>query len=558
LAYVFSLTRLTSLGACACLLYIVAFWRLGAVTFWDPDEAHYAETTREMIASGDWFAPYYNSVPFFDKPIYFHWLQAVPMMAAGPTEAAARLVPAIAQVALVATTGWLGVQLASPAVGLMAALLLACNPGVFGLARYAILDAPFTACLFGGVSLLAVAAVKGRRRLEWPGYLLIGCAVCLKGPLALALSGLTFGVAIAVSPEGRRRLLNLRWGRGLALAVAMAVPWYVYMWRRFDSAFVDGYFLNENLHLFARPLYANQPPWWFYLGILATGFLPWTGLLLGRAYDQLRDAITRKRRMDLFDVLLWSWTLAVVGFFSLSKFKLDHYVFPAAPALCLIAARAWSDVRGESTASNQGSRIGAWLIGPLLCVAGIVLGFLALQRLSLPASFLVVPGAVGVLGGAALVRYARPSRAGSGPPWLAVAALGVFYVGILVWVMPSLERGKVIPDIARWVAARTHSGERVATFRLNRWNTAFRFYVDRHVAMLESDEDARRFFTDPSDYYCVMTASHFEALKQAGVPMTAVYRREGLWATSGKALWRVGERPTEFVVAKRADRPLGP
>ena len=27
------------------LLFVVLFWRLGAPTFWDPDEAHYAETT---------------------------------------------------------------------------------------------------------------------------------------------------------------------------------------------------------------------------------------------------------------------------------------------------------------------------------------------------------------------------------------------------------------------------------------------------------------------------------------------------------------------------------
>ena len=39
------------------LVYVVLFWRLGVPTFWDPDEAHYAETSREMIASGDYLAP---------------------------------------------------------------------------------------------------------------------------------------------------------------------------------------------------------------------------------------------------------------------------------------------------------------------------------------------------------------------------------------------------------------------------------------------------------------------------------------------------------------------
>ena len=62
--------------AVAALLFIVLFWRLGSPTFWDPDEAHYAETSRELLRTGEWLAPFYNERPFFDKPILFHWLQA--------------------------------------------------------------------------------------------------------------------------------------------------------------------------------------------------------------------------------------------------------------------------------------------------------------------------------------------------------------------------------------------------------------------------------------------------------------------------------------------------
>src|SRR5881396_4087942 len=71
-------------------VFVVLFWRLGASSVWDPDEAHYAETTRELLASGDWLAPYYNDQPFFDKPILFHWLQAIPMAVAGTPALGAR------------------------------------------------------------------------------------------------------------------------------------------------------------------------------------------------------------------------------------------------------------------------------------------------------------------------------------------------------------------------------------------------------------------------------------------------------------------------------------
>src|SRR3954463_4042261 len=90
------------------VIFFVLFWRLGEPTFWDPDEAHYAETTREMVATGDWWAPYYNEEPFFDKPVLFHQLQGAAMVALGPTELAARLVPALASFGLVLVTAWFG------------------------------------------------------------------------------------------------------------------------------------------------------------------------------------------------------------------------------------------------------------------------------------------------------------------------------------------------------------------------------------------------------------------------------------------------------------------
>jgi 4-amino-4-deoxy-L-arabinose transferase-like glycosyltransferase len=527
-------------------------WRLGAPTFWDPDEAHYAETSRELILTGDWPAPYYNQQPFFDKPILFHWLQSTAMRLTADPEQGARLVPALASVVLVWITWWLGTRLAGPDVARTAALLLSVNPGVFTLSRYAILDTLFSAFLFGGVSLVAVAALRNRPRLQYPGYVLVGLATFTKGPVALVLCGVGFALSIALSRDARQRLLSLRWIVGLGIAIAVPLPWFVYMLWRFGDAFIQGYFLNENVLLFATPLYANQPPWWFYLGILATGLLPWTALIVGRLIDQGR-ALVRGRQVDTFDVFLWSWTIGIVAFFSFSKFKLDHYVFPTAPALCLICARAWIEARTSMLgAANKATGIGLRLVGPTLIAAGAGVAGFMLWRLHLPPDALVVAAGLAAAGVWATVRY-RPGRAITpGVPAVPLAALGLTYVGLLFWVIPAIERGKVIPDVASWVSTRATAADRVATFRLNRWNPAYRFYVNRHTQMLDSDEDARRFFSDPSPYYCVMTRPLYEALRAAGVPLKIVYQREGLWVTSGRVLWRERPEMTEFVVTTAA------
>lgn len=534
----------------ALLLFIVLFWRLGAPSFWDPDEAHYAETTRELLERGDWLAPYYNQQPFFDKPIFFHVLQALPMGILGPTEFAARLVPALAALALILTTYWLGTVMVSEDVGFLAALLLTISPGVFGLSRYAILDTLFTAWLFGGVSLLTVAALEDRPRLQYPGYVLLAFATLTKGPLAIALSGLAFLFAIAVSADARRRLLSLRWLFGLVIVIALAAPWFAYMLSRFGTEFVNGYFLNENLTLFSAPPYGNQPGWTFYLQILAVGLLPWTFLLVGRLADDVRGIVTKTARPDTFEVLLWSWTIAIVGFFTVSAFKLDHYVFPVAPALCLLAARAWEDVRGRvRPALTAGARIGATFIGPVLILAGIAVGVLMEGWLDLPLASLAAPVALVAAGAVLTVRAA--ARSLPRVPWLAILAFGATYAVLIVWIAPAFEQWKVVPDVARWVATHAPESAEVATYRLNRWNPALRFYVDRPTRIIDSPEQAGELFTAKAPFYCVMRESEYRDFVARGVPLEIVYSRSGMWATSGKALWRQPSALTNFVVVTR-------
>ena len=195
-----------------------------------------------------------------------------------------------------------------------------------------------------------------RPRLQWLGYLAIALGVQTKGPIALVLCGLTMLLLMALSADLRRRLLALHWVLGLLVdrgGVGALVHLHV---RALQGR------LRQRLHprreratVCEQPL-RNQPGFWFYFQILAAALLPWTGLLVGRLIDDVR-ALLRGERLDGVETMLWGWTLAIVGFFTLSTFKLDHYVFPAAPALCLLCARAWSDVRGgpDDAASSRGA-----------------------------------------------------------------------------------------------------------------------------------------------------------------------------------------------------------
>jgi len=197
------------------------------------------------------------------------------------------------------------------------------------------------------------------------------------------------------------------------------------------------------------------------------------------------------------------------------------------------------------------------LVGPLLVVLGAAAAYFLLARLELPAAALVVPAVV-VASGAIItarvnVRHDRPPAA----PWIALFAVTTIYAGLLLFVIPALEKQKVIPEIARWVASRAEPDARIASFRLNRWNTAFRFYVDRHVTMLDDVEQVVGFVKDAAasnrPFYFVMLGEGYDELVAHGVPLSEVHAREGMWATSGRALWRKAIPPTRFVVVTSRD-----
>jgi len=536
----------------AVVCWVQFAWRLGYPSFWDPDEATYAQTTREMLASHSWFVPIYDGRPFFDKPPLFYLLQMATFSVFGATEFAARLVPAISAGALLLAVFWFGRHLFDREIGRNAALMFAVLPATFALSSYAILDMTFTAFLFGGCALLTVSALEQRPRLQGPGYVLLALAVLTKGPLALVLSGLALVLSLLLAPDARRVLLRLRWGVGLLVIGALSGPWFFYMWLRYRDAFVTGYVLRENLWLFAGSLYGSQRSILFYPKVILVGLLPWTPLLVGRLIDAARGLT-----MGTAERLLWSWSIAVVGFFTFSGFKLDHYVFPAAPALCLLCAAAWSRARSD-VRHPVGTVAGLAAIPLILLAAGIVL-IPGLDRvpLDLPGEARLLPIALLASGLAMLGQIGRRWRPPA-VPYIAVAGLVGCYAVVITIGLPAFEQVKPTRRLARMVAATAGTDDHIGMFRLNRWRSSWRFYVGRHSDRLETVADLQRFFATPGRHYCAMLRSDYDRLVTQGFRLRILHQEEGLFTTTGRSLRRgAAARRDLFIVVTEESGTAG-
>ena len=528
----------------AVVCWVQFAWRLGYPSFWDPDEATYAEATREMLASHSWLVPIYDGRPFFDKPPLFYLLQTATFSVFGATEFAARLVPAISAGALMVSVAWLGRHLFNRDTGRNGALMFAVLPATFALSSYAILDMTFTMFLFGGCALLTVSALEERPRLQWPGYALLALAVLTKGPLALVLSGLALVISLLLAPDARRVLFRLNWGLGLLLIAALSGPWFLYMWLRFGDAFVTGYVLRENLWLFAGSLYGSQRSILFYPKVILVGLLPWTPLLIGRLFDAARGV-----KIETAERLLWSWSIAVVGLFTLSGFKLDHYVFPAAPALCLLCAAAWNRARSDER-HPIGIVAGLAAIPLILLAAGIAL-IPGLDRvpLDLPVGARLLPVVLLLASGLAMLGQIGREWRPAAVPYIAVAGLLACYAVVVTIGLPAFEELKPTRRLARMVAMTAGADDHIGMFRLNRWSSSWRFYVGRHSERLETDADLHRFFATPGRHYCAMLRTDYDRLAEQGFRLRIVQQEEGLFTTTGRTLRRgAAARRNAFIV----------
>src|SRR5438876_338356 len=72
----------------------------GTVGLWDRDEPRYAQTSRQMMQSGDWVVPRFMDEVRTAKPIFIYWCQAAVMKAIGDTDFGARLPSVIAMTIL--------------------------------------------------------------------------------------------------------------------------------------------------------------------------------------------------------------------------------------------------------------------------------------------------------------------------------------------------------------------------------------------------------------------------------------------------------------------------
>ncbi len=308
---------------------------LGLNDIWQPNEAFYAETAREMLENGNYLDPTYNYGPRLNKPPLVYWLTALSYEIFGINELATRLPPLLSAFGTTLLLIYYGRKLKDLNFGLTAAFIFLLALQVFALARYDSPELPLTFFLTGSFIFLHLHLREGGFLKLTLSGLFLSLALLTKGIPFLALY---FGLVFAY-PLSERFLFGepVKVGRILkasfvgVLASLPLLGWYLYAYLHHGELFVET-FLSEVVHRAVNPERGLRP--FFYLVVVLWSFLPFSLLF----YYSLPGLLMRFRqyRYLLFPAL---WVGIVFGAFTVAKGKIPVYVLPAFPAMALLTAR---------------------------------------------------------------------------------------------------------------------------------------------------------------------------------------------------------------------------
>jgi 4-amino-4-deoxy-L-arabinose transferase-like glycosyltransferase len=376
--------------ALALVGLVLFFYRLGVPGLMDPDEGRYAEIAREIFVLGDWLIPHLNRLPYLEKPPLVYWLTALSFKVCGYTEAAARLPSAASALGGVFLAYGLGRAFWGPGPAFFGATVLATCGGYVALGRVLTLDMTLTLLLNLGVALGYLALSRNRPHLWTWAYLALALAVLTKGPVAVVLAWLIWGIWALVHRKPLKALVQVR---GWLLLAVVALPWFVWVTLQYPD-FFKFFVLEQHLGRYLTAAVHPQPLY-YYLPLLLGFLLPWTFLMPWALWPagQGRDP-------DRLFLIIWAATVLV--FFSLSQGKLPTYILPALlPLALLLGARLFAYPQAQAElwahpglkASLLAWGLAAWgLVLLYLWPPGFLARHLSREQIFLPILPLVLAG----------------------------------------------------------------------------------------------------------------------------------------------------------------------
>ncbi|PKP17638.1 MAG: glycosyl transferase [Bacteroidetes bacterium HGW-Bacteroidetes-21] len=307
---------------------------LGRVHLFDWDEINFAESAREMLASGNYLTVQIDFSAFWEKPPLFIWFQVLSMKAFGVNEFAARFPNAICGILSLLTMFEIGRKVYSIRFGIFWMLMYLSSLLPFFYFKTGIIDPWFNLFIFTSIFFLILFFQKKKLSHLLLSAFLAGLAVMTKGPAAIIIIGITLVLFLII----KRFRIGIKWWHPFLYLLVFLFTggfWFILQFLNGNSQLIIDFILYQ-IRLFTTEDAGHGGFLFYHFIIVFFGVAPASVLALPSMFKANKHDLPNQKNVHLWMLLLF-WVVMIL--FTIVKTKIVHYSSLAYFPLTYLAAR---------------------------------------------------------------------------------------------------------------------------------------------------------------------------------------------------------------------------
>lgn len=300
---------------------------IGSYNLFDWDEINFAESSREMLVSSNFFQVMVNFEPFHEKPPLYFWLQALSMNYFGVGSFAARLPNAVLSILVPFILFKIGSNLKNKTFGWIWSIIFLSGllPNLYF--RSGIIDPYFNLFIFLAIYYFYLSIYfKYTLNIFFSG-LFSGLAILTKGPVGLLIVILSCSIFLLLN---KKYLSSKQIIYFILPLIIVSSPWYLFELVHKGPWFMVE-FVQYQLELFSHPVAGHKQPLYYHFLVVLIGCIPFSFLGLRNAFKDSGSEIIFEKLMR---ILLWT----VLILFTIVTTKIIHYSSMSYIPLSFLAA----------------------------------------------------------------------------------------------------------------------------------------------------------------------------------------------------------------------------
>lgn len=293
---------------------VLVFPSIGCFNLFDWDEINFAESSREMIVSNNFFQVMVNFEPFHEKPPLYFWLQVISMKIFGISSFSARLPNAVLSIIFPVILFNIGSRLKNKTFGWIWALIFLSGflPNLYF--RTGIIDPYFNLFIFLSIYFFYLSITHNKIKNIFFSGLFSGLAILAKGPVGLLLVLLPCSIYFLTS---RKKISLKNILIFIFTVIIVSSPWYIIELINKGPWFLIE-FIQYQIELFSKPVAGHQQPVFYHFVIVLFGCIPFSFFALRNIFIDSKSDLKFEKMMRIC-----FWTVLVL--FTIVTTKIVHY-----------------------------------------------------------------------------------------------------------------------------------------------------------------------------------------------------------------------------------------